>query len=118
MADVEYVEGEGCNEIDQTGLWRLDGDTWNQVDPNVASGRPLEGRLGEANTGWLTVRDGQGTIDPPDPDVAYESELGAVESRVWSTPTRTEVAARRRRTTSCARTSPSTSRRAPTTPTS
>lgn len=91
MAGVEWVEGEPCREIAQAGLWQLDDDTWTQVDPYVQSGRPLEGRAGEADTGWLTVRDGQGTIDPPDPDVAYESELGAVESRVWATPPQVEV---------------------------
>ena len=91
MAGTEWVEGEPCREIAQAGLWLLEDDTWTQVDPYVQSGRPLEGRAGGADTGWLTVRDGKGTIDPPDPDAPEEGELGAVDSRVWGTPTTVEV---------------------------
>lgn len=91
MAGVEWVEGEPCREIAQAGLWRLDGDTWNQLDPYASAGRPLEDRTGGEPTGWLVVRDGEGVFEPPMSDDPQNGTLGDVGDHVWSTPTRTEV---------------------------
>jgi subtilisin family serine protease len=93
------VDADGaCPWTGSAGLWRLDGDTWEQVDPNpLATARPLEGRTGDQPTGWLVVgEDDQGSIEPPASNDPAEGELGLVDLSshamgLWSTPTRSEV---------------------------
>jgi subtilisin family serine protease len=104
---IEPGETQPCTtETGSAGLWRLDGGTWRQVDPNpIATARPLEGRAaavgggpGEpaaANppTGWLVVlEDGRGSLRPPQTGDTTRGDLGRFgQYELWSTPTRTEV---------------------------
>lgn len=80
-----------CTRFGSAGLWRLEGDTWQQVGTtSVIGSRPLEGRTGGEETGWLHIElDGTGSVDPP----AGEGDLGPVDLNLglWSTPTATEV---------------------------
>ena len=84
-----------CISVGSSELWRLDGDTWEQVDTTPAIGaRPLEGRTGGADTGWLRIEpSGLGSVDPPLPDDPAQAEVGPVDLDLgfWSTPTGTEV---------------------------
>ena len=95
-ATAEYLapnaEGQ-CPTDGSAGVWRADGDTWEQVDPTAVIGaRPLEGMTGGDPTGWLIVtEDEQGRIEPRE-----EGEIGTVDPSsysgvVWATPTREEA---------------------------
>jgi hypothetical protein len=103
---AEPGETQPCTtETGSAGLWRLDGGTWRQVDPNpVVTARPLEGRAavvgggpGEpavANqpTGWLVVtEEGRAYLDPPQTGDTTRGDLGHLGEGLWSTPTRTEI---------------------------
>jgi hypothetical protein len=80
-----------CSRFGSAGLWRLAGDTWEQVDTtSVIGSRPIEGRTGDTGTGWLRIElDGTGSVNPP----AGEGDVGPVDLDLglWSTPTATEV---------------------------
>jgi subtilisin family serine protease len=84
-----------CDEAlaGSAGIWRLDGDEWEQVHANpLANARPLEGRPGDEPTGWLLVElDGRASLRPSEADDVSLGELGAVDDELWSTPTRNEV---------------------------
>jgi hypothetical protein len=84
-----------CSRFGSAGLWRLEGDTWKQVDTTSVIGvRPLEGLTGGAETGWLRLElDGRGSINPPPSDDPATGEVGPVDldRGFWSTPTETEV---------------------------
>lgn len=84
-----------CSRFGSTGLWRLEGDTWEQADTtSLIAARPIEGRAGDAETGWLHIElDGRGSVNPPGSDDPAQGGLGPVDLDVgfWSTPTETEV---------------------------
>jgi len=84
-----------CSRFGSSGLWRLEGDTWEQVDTTSFIGaRPLEGVTGGANTGWLRIDlGGRGSVDPPRPDDPAQADVGPVDLDLgfWSTPTESEV---------------------------
>jgi subtilisin family serine protease len=95
MTHLPAGDGPRCAEEQSgsAGIWRLDGDTWEQVrDRGLLDARPLEGRAGDQPTGWLVVEsDGQGSLRPsPSGDVSL-GDLGGMEGELWSTPTRDEV---------------------------
>ena len=85
--------GPGPCETGPAGVWRLDGDTWEQVGSHpLANARPLEGRSGDEPTGWLTVEtDGRGSVRPIRTDDMSLGDLEVLEPELWSTPTRTEI---------------------------
>jgi hypothetical protein len=84
-----------CSMFGSSGLWRLGGDTWEQVDTtSVIGARPLEGRTGGADTGWLRIElDGRGSVNPPSPEDPAQADPGPVDLDLgfWSTPTESEV---------------------------
>ncbi|MFF7249754.1 S8 family serine peptidase [Embleya sp. NPDC008237] len=94
MSGYSMPPGQPCKTVSSSGLWRLTGAGWEQVDPRLSAGRPFEGRPAGPATGWLAVRDGGAVLEPPVPDDPAKGNLGPVSGQVWSTPTRTEVPAK------------------------
>jgi len=98
--NMERTSDGSCPTTGSAGLWRADGDEWEQVDPTgVMAARPLEGMTGDEPTGWLVVtEDEQGYVVPgsvEDLEVA-EGDLGAIDTgsyaeALWATSTRSEV---------------------------
>jgi subtilisin family serine protease len=85
--------GLGPCEAGSAGIWRLDGDTWEQVrSAPLTNARPLEGRPGDEPTGWLVVElDGRASVQPWEGHDTSHGDLGHVDAELWSTPTHTEV---------------------------
>jgi hypothetical protein len=84
-----------CTRFGASGLWRLEGSSWKQVDTTkVIASRPLEGRTGASTTGWLRVEGtGHGVFNPPVRDDPAKGDVGPVDLNLllWSTPTALEV---------------------------
>ncbi|NUU20761.1 MAG: S8 family serine peptidase [Streptomycetaceae bacterium] len=91
MSSYAIAPGQPCTKGASAGLWQLNGTTWQRVDATMSSGRPLEGRPGTMPHGWLTVRGGNGSVEPATPIDLDQGGIGAVTGHVWATPTRTEV---------------------------
>ncbi|WP_157987642.1 S8 family serine peptidase [Jiangella endophytica] len=81
-----------CSALSSSGLWRLDGGQWQEVDESPVGARPLEGIDDDAEQSWLVAGiDGQGAFNPPLISGPPASELGAISDGPWSTPTTTEI---------------------------
>jgi subtilisin family serine protease len=96
---IEQDPDGACPTGDMAGLWRANGDRWEQADSTaLAAARPMEGLTGEDLIGWLVVTgDEQGYVVPNGvADVEEGQELGSIDfgtylEGVWSTPTPDEV---------------------------
>ncbi|MEU8138250.1 S8 family serine peptidase [Streptodolium elevatio] len=91
MSTYLIASGQPCKRLAPAGLWQLNGTSWQRLDQKMTTGRPLEGRTGTTEHGWLTVRDGKAALEPATPTDLAQGDLGPVAGRVWATPTRTEV---------------------------
>ncbi len=81
-----------CSGLQPSGLWRLDGGQWQEVDESPVGARPLEGIDDDTAESWLVAGiDGQGVFNPPLTAESSVAELGAITDGPWATPTTTEV---------------------------
>ncbi|SEF12423.1 S8 family serine peptidase [Jiangella alba] len=81
-----------CSAFSPAGLWRLDGDQWQEVSDVPYGARPLEGLPGGVEQSWLIARpDQQAEFVPQVPGAPSEADLGPITHGPWATPTRTEV---------------------------
>lgn len=81
-----------CSALQPSGLWRLDGGQWVELDPTLAGARPLEGIDDAVDESWLVVgADGQGVFSPPLAGDLADGQLGGITTGPWATPTRAEV---------------------------
>lgn len=81
-----------CSSLSPAGLWRLDGDQWQEVSDDVFGARPLEGLPGGVEQSWLVAQlDQRPVFVPPLPAGPSGADLGTITHGPWATPTRTEV---------------------------
>lgn len=81
-----------CSALSPAGLWRLDGDRWQEVSDGFFGARPLDGLTGGVEQSWLVYRPDQlAAFVPPLPGGPSEEDLGTITHGPWATPTHTEV---------------------------